>query len=139
MAQNLNSQAATSLLQSAQWLHVKISYHLEPIDLTLQQLKILHIISGHKDQKATVNQIKNKMIDPKSNVSRLLNKLMEKQLVTKHRDAEDQRVVFVHITKLGIEQVIAGKKAMDKGMEIMGKLNSEELNTLISLFEKLRT
>lgn len=138
MSQNLNTRAATSLLQTAQWLHVKMSYQLEPVGLTLQQLKILHIISGQDKLKATVNQIKDQMIDPKSNVSRLLNKLMDKQLVTKHRDDEDQRVVFVHITTLGNEQMAAGKRAMDKGMAIMGNLDSEERNTLVSLLEKLR-
>jgi len=138
MKPNLNSQAATSLLQCAQWLNVQISGHLEPVELTLQQLKILHVIWEQKGRKATVNQIKSKMIDPKSNVSRLLNKLMEKQFVTKQRDGDDQRVVYISITKLGTKQMIVGKNAMDKGMAIMEKLDFEELSTFIRLSEKLR-
>ncbi|OMH33876.1 MarR family winged helix-turn-helix transcriptional regulator [Motiliproteus sp. MSK22-1] len=132
------TEAAISLLQAANWLNAQISQHLDPLDLTLQQLKILSIIYRSSENKATVNQIKQQMIDPSSNVSRLLNKLMDKGLIEKIRNREDQRVVHIHISKAGIRMMCTGKQAMDQGMSVLGKLDLEELKQLDKLMNKLR-
>ncbi len=124
MPDPLNNQAAMALLQAAQWLNTDISQLLTPVDLTLQQLKILSIIAFSTDKKTTVNQIKQQMIDPNSNVSRLLNKLMQKQLIEKRREVDDQRVVYIHITSLGINKMRQGKKYMDQGMSVLSKLTA---------------
>ena len=132
------TEAAISFLQAATWLNGQISQLLDPLDLTLQQLKILSIIYQSSEHKATVNQIKKQMIDPSSNVSRLLNKLMDKGLIEKIRNREDQRVVYIHISKAGIKTMCVGKQAMDQGMSVMGKLDIEELEQLETLMHKLR-
>ena len=139
MSDNNNfGKSAIYFLQTAQWLNNEISRQLEPFDLTAQQLKILSIIAMHPDQRASVNEIKAQMLDPMSNVSRLLNKLVDKKLIVKSRDQQDQRLVYIHITKAGIELMCAGKKAMDKGMAAFEKLEKIELDQLTNLIQKLR-
>ncbi len=137
MPDPLNNQAAMALLQAAQWLNTDISQLLTPVDLTLQQLKILSIIAFSTDKKTTVNQIKQQMIDPNSNVSRLLNKLMQKQLIEKRREVDDQRVVYIHITSLGINKMRQGKKYMDQGMSVLSKLTATEQGQLVKMMDKL--
>ena len=134
-----HKQVAISFLQSANWLNAEISRLLEPYDLTLQQLKVLSIIYQAEAHRATVNQIKEQMIDPSSNVSRLLNKLMDKKLISKVRSEDDQRVVHIHISLLGQQLMCEGKEAMDQGMAVMNKLTAAELSQLEQLMDKLRS
>jgi len=135
---NLYENVAISFLQTAQWLNSEVSRQLEPLDLTAQQLKILHIVYKSTDKQATVNEIKAQMLDPMSNVSRLLNKLMDKKLIIKVRNQQDQRLVYIQNTKLGVELMCMGKKLMDEAFLPMDKLNTEELELFSQLISKIR-
>ncbi|KGJ97540.1 MarR family winged helix-turn-helix transcriptional regulator [Colwellia psychrerythraea] len=135
----MHTNIAISFLKTAQWLNSEVSRQLEPLDLTAQQLKVLSIVALSENKQATVNEIKAQMFDPMSNVSRLLNKLMGKQLIIKVRNQEDQRLVHIKITKLGIESMCAGKKLMDQGLSAVGKLQDDELELLAKLISKIRS
>lgn len=135
---NLYENVAISFLQTAQWLNSEVSRQLEPLDLTAQQLKILHIVYKSTDKQATVNEIKAQMLDPMSNVSRLLNKLMDKKLIIKVRNQQDQRLVYIQNTKLGVELMSMGKKLMDEAFLPINRLNGEELELFSQLISKIR-
>ena len=79
--------------------------------------------------------IKERLIDRMPNVSRLLNKLMEKGLVEKQRDTSDQRVVYIKITQTGINAKKAAREMID-GVVI--DLNNEQSDLLNNLLEKVR-
>ena len=132
-------KVAISLLQTAQWLNSELSRQLEPLDLTAQQLKILSIVAQSPDQQAKVNEIKAQMFDPMSNVSRLLNKLMDKQLIIKVRNQQDQRLVYIKITKLGLEQMCLGKTKMDQALSAVDNLTEEELEQFYRLIQKIKS
>lgn len=136
---NMENKAAIKLIQTAQWLNSELTQKLEPIDLTGQQLKILSIIAIADAQKVMVNEIKSKMLTPMSNVSRLLNKLMDKKLIVKVRDHEDQRKVYIEITTLGKQFLCEGKAIMDTTFSVIDKLNPEEQTQLTRLLEKIKT
>ncbi|MEE9445314.1 MAG: MarR family transcriptional regulator [Cocleimonas sp.] len=134
----MHKEIAINFLKTAQWLNGEISHKLEPFDITAQQLKILSIVAQSPNSQATVNEIKAKMFDPMSNVSRLLNKLMTKKLIIKIRNQEDQRIVHIQITKAGITLMCLGKEAMDQGLSSLGKLETEELEHLSKILRKVR-
>ena len=133
-----NKQAIISFLHTANWLQGKIADLLAPYKLSLQQLKILAIVYDQPSHTATVNTIRERMLDPMSNVSRLLNKLMEKQYIEKVRSSEDQRVVHIHILPAGIEIMAQGRKSMDEGLNVLCHLDADELAQLEHLMEKIR-
>jgi DNA-binding MarR family transcriptional regulator len=126
-------------LQTAQRLNSEVTRQLEPLDLTAQQLKVLSIVAQSQHKKATVNEIKSQMFDPMSNVSRLLNKLMDKALITKVRDKKDKRLVYIQITSLGIELMCSGKTMMDNALSPLAKLQDDELAQLTRLINKIRS
>ncbi len=94
---NAQQQAAMNSIFTANFLSARYTAMLKPLDLSLQQLNILSILKGQPDQTATVEFIRDRMIDRMPNVSRLLNKLLEKEFVEKARDHSDQRVVSVKL------------------------------------------
>lgn len=123
------------LLFSASWLENKFVKELAPTGLSFQQLNVLRIISGQKEGRANVQVIKDRMIDNRSNVSRLLNKLCEKGYTQKDRCTEDQRVVYIELTPSGEKMMKSGREAIEK---INFSLDQEKLNQLNSLLEELR-
>ena len=136
--ENPYKRATISLLQAANWLNGEIAVLLSPLNLSLQQLKVLAIIYEEPTHKATVNTIRDNMMDPMSNVSRLLNKLMEKKLIEKVRDLEDQRIVHIHITDSGINLMRQGRDLMDAGLRALCALSPKEIAQMERLMEKLR-
>jgi len=134
-----HKRATMAFLTTANWLNGEIATLLGPLDLSVQQLKILSIVYEQPDQRATVNMIRERMMDPMSNVSRLLNKLMTKGLLEKVRSQQDQRVVYVHIRPAGEALMDKGRMLLDQGLTALCKLNERELAQLEVLLKKLRS
>ena len=97
----VQDKAAYLIICSAQELLNKIGTITKAFGISLTQLQILHILDMLPDDRVTVNTIRSYMVDDSPNVSRSINKLVDKQLVTKERSNEDQRVVYVTITEAG--------------------------------------
>ena len=128
-------RAATNIIFTSNWILNIIAVTLKPTGLSLQQFNVLSILHGQEKQTATVNLIKDRLIDRMPNVSRLLNKLMDKGLIEKERNLSDQRVVYVKLTPLGLEVKEQGRVIIDHGII---DLTDEHSNTLNDLLEKVR-
>ncbi|WCT12413.1 MarR family winged helix-turn-helix transcriptional regulator [Mucilaginibacter jinjuensis] len=128
-------KAGMNLIFTANWLLSEIAVTLKPIGLSLQQLNVLAILKGQPNQTANVNLIKERLIDRMPNVSRLINKLMEKGLVQKDRDHSDQRVVFIKLTADGEKLAVKGRELFNK---VAYGINAEEAELLNDLLNKLR-
>lgn len=128
-------RAFTNIIFTSNWVLNKIAVALKPTGLSLQQFNALSILDGQANKTATVNLIKDRLIDRMPNVSRLLNKLMEKGLIEKQRDTSDQRVVYIKITQNGINAKKVGREMID-GVVI--DLNNEQSDLLNNLLEKVR-
>lgn len=128
-------RAATNIIFTSNWILNKIAVALKPTGLSLQQFNVLSILDGQEGQTATVNLIKDRLIDRMPNVSRLLNKLMDKGLIVKERNLSDQRVVYVKLSPEGLKLKTAARAIIDQGVL---DLNSEDADLLNDLLEKLR-
>ncbi len=129
-------KAGMNIIFTANWLLNQYAAVLKPIDLSLQQLNVLAILKGQPDRTATVNVIRNRMIDRMPNVSRLLNKLMEKKLISKDRDLSDQRVVYIKLTEKGEKVARMGRELFQKVSYGITKKQAETLNGLLEEFRK---
>ncbi|MDX1341377.1 MAG: winged helix DNA-binding protein [Reinekea sp.] len=131
-------QAFIQLSNTANWLQGKMTDILVPFQISVQQLRTLAIVAQMPERQATVKDIRQRMYDPMSNVSRLLNKLMEKQLIQKVRSAEDQRVVYIQLTDAGLKLLNDGQAALDQGMAALASLTTEQFKQLNQLLTQLR-
>ena len=128
-------RVATNIIFTSNWLLSKIANSLKPTGLSLQQLNVLSILNGQPGKTATVNLIKNRLIDRMPNVSRLVNKLMEKGLIEKERNTADQRVVYIKLTGKGEKIREEGRRIINKGIINFSNEQADSLNTLL---EQLR-
>jgi DNA-binding MarR family transcriptional regulator len=128
-------RAATNIIFTSNWLLNKIAVALKPTGLSLQQFNVLSILDGQTDKTATVNLIKDRLIDRMPNVSRLINKLMEKGLIVKERNNSDQRVVYVKLTETGAALRLKARNIINNGII---SFSEEQANLLNDLLEALR-
>lgn len=130
----LQDKAAYLIICSAQELMNKLGAITGQFGISLTQLQILHTLDMLPQAQVTVNTIRDLLVDDSPNVSRSINKLVEKKLVTKQRSTEDQRVVFVSISAAGS----AVHHQCDQ--KILGKtidLPDQECRTLVDLLLKI--
>lgn len=111
---------------------------LKEHDLTLPQFNILRILRGQKGNPATVKLLTERMLDKSSNASRLVDKLLEKNLVQRISCPNDRRAVEVTITPAGLDvlsRVDPRQAAWDAPHP---SFTEEDARTLSDLLDRLR-
>ena len=133
-----NQKAVINLIYTYHWITEQIKSILSVEDITLQQYNILRILRGSDPQPLSTLAIRERMLDKMSDTSRIVDRLVIKQLVTKRMCPSDKRLVDVSITHQG-KEMLERIDARDSEMRgVMENLNEEELTALNSLLDKLR-
>ena len=111
-----------------------------PYDLSGEQYNVLRILRGQKGKPANMFLIQDRMIAKTSNTTRLVDKLLLKELVTREVCPENRRKIEVLITAKGLEVLNYLDPVTDDLEEkITNNLEPQELEQLNQLLEKLRT
>lgn len=100
-APTLDEATIMVVLRAADRLRRRYASLLDPHDLTLQQYNVLRILRGGGSAGLSTLTIADRMIEQAPGITRLLGRLVRKGLVTRHRDAADQRIVVCRITTAG--------------------------------------
>jgi DNA-binding MarR family transcriptional regulator len=107
---------------------------LKEFGISREQLSVIHFLDTAGSEKMTVNELRETLIDDSPNVSRILNKMVDKGLVRKERQTDDQRVVHIALTEKGRR---LHKQADRKITGHNVRLSPEECQALIELLMKL--
>lgn len=112
---------------------------LKPYDLSGEQYNVLRILRGQKGNPANMCVIQERMITKNSNTTRLIDKLLLKELVTRNVCPENRRKIEIEITKKGLDVLLElDPKVKEYEENFANNLSAEEVQQLISLLEKYR-
>jgi DNA-binding MarR family transcriptional regulator len=100
-----HQRAFLNILFTASWLDCVLTRHLRPFGITHPQYNILRILNGSYPKGLSVLEIKNRMLDRSSNVSRLVEKLRLRGLVERTPACDDRRMVVVNISEAGKKMI----------------------------------
>ena len=107
--------------------------------LAEQQYNVLRILRGFRAQSPlSIGFIKERMLDKDSDVSRIVDRLFEKGLLTRKENPEDRRQKAVEITATGLallDGMFECGKTVDK---MLANLSEEEIRELNRLLDKIR-
>ncbi len=134
-----HSRAMLNTMFTGVWLQQKMMHILKPYDITEPQYNVLRILRGQDGNAMNLYEIQNRMIQKMSNVSRLIDKLVAKKLVTREECSDNRRRVDIAITDDGmqiLEQV--APHIEDYQQNIINSLTTEEAKTLGHLLDKMR-
>ena len=112
---------------------------IKPYDLSGEQYNVLRILRGQKGNPANMCVIQERMLAKTSNTTRLVDKLLLKDFVTRNVCPGNRRKIEVLITNKGLELLSKIDPKIDEfETKWVEKLTKEELQTLNNLLEKLR-
>ena len=126
-----------NLLYTTGWLQSKQQSFFKPYGITSQQFNILRILKGAHPKAMSGTEIKARMLDKNSDISRLLDRLIVKKLVVKSISQNDKRASEVKITTPGItllQDISKSRVALDQVLA----LTAAEANQLSDLLDKAR-
>lgn len=105
-------------------------------ELTTDQFSTLNYI--YKNEPCTSSDIAHEFSIGKSAVTAQINRLYERGLLSRERDQNDRRNVYLHLTEIGKELMQEGtQKLYDVLGEILSEFNQDEIQTFILTLEKL--
>ncbi|AMJ64941.1 MarR family winged helix-turn-helix transcriptional regulator [Hymenobacter sp. PAMC 26628] len=137
---NAYEKAIINLTYTAGWLEVRQAAVFKPFGLTLPQFNVLRILRGQHPRPATVALLIDRMLDKTSNASRIVDRLVEKQFVTRTVCPSNRRAVDIRITEAGL--ALLSHLETDNMLEPMrlgmGRFSEEELQQFNELLDKMR-
>jgi len=134
---NEKQKAMINLTYTHNWLNERFKRFLDQFDLTAQQFNILRILRGAAKPLSTL-QIRERMLDKMSDTSRIVDRLILKNLVQKHTCERDKRLVDVIITQAGLDVLASIDQYQDEMDNMINGLSPDEAKQLNYLLDKLR-
>lgn len=136
---NARQKALINVLYTYGWAVERIRGFLSSEDITHQQFNILRILRGAHPQPLSTLQIRDRMLDKMSDTSRIVDRLVLKELVEKRLCPADKRLVDVTITHKG-QELLKRLDENQSGMDdVLSGLSEEEAEQLSALLDKLRS
>ncbi|MBK7868449.1 MAG: MarR family transcriptional regulator [Ignavibacteriales bacterium] len=131
-------KTAVNLIYTSNWIEAKFAPWMKEFGLTVQQFNILRILRGQYPTPATINLLKERMLDKMSDASRLVDRLLEKGLLSRQVCDNDRRRVDILITQEGLDLLEKIDGHEQKFYTELNNLTADEAQALNSLLDKFR-
>ncbi len=106
--------------------------------LTLQQYNIMRILYRYHPEPACNLVIREQMLDARSDITRIVDRLIKEKLVNREVCHHDRRKVNIRLTPSGLKLLREMEHINEKMDRIASGLTEEELLELSRLLEKVR-
>ena len=133
-----NHKASLNILYTAYWLKDHFISVLKPHGITLEQHNVMRILKGSHPKEVRVKDIATRMVEKSSNVPRIIDKLVAKNLAVRINSDIDKRETFVALTDKGISVIDDARISIDQVTKKISGVSEKEAATLNKLLEKMR-
>jgi DNA-binding MarR family transcriptional regulator len=134
---NPHQKAVINLIYTANWLQNKHQGFFKSFGITGQQFNILRVLKGQHPKSVSATEIKSRLLDQNSDVSRLLDRLAAKELIVKKTCLSDKRASDIFITQQGVDLLKTIEKSQKEIDQVLA-ISSDEANRLSDLLDKCR-
>ena len=140
-----SQRLSINLAYTAQWSNDILLMALKPYDISLQQFNVLRILRGQKGKPANLSTLNDRMVTKASNTTRLVDKLLKKELVNRSTCPSNRRKIEITITEAGLSLLneyvppASYRLVTQAENKITTQLDNTEIEQLNNLLNKLRT
>lgn len=136
---NERHKAMINIKYTANWMEQMINGALKKYKISIQQFNVLRILRGAK-KPISVNEVRDRMVEKTPNITRLMDKLLEKGYIQRFRCEEDRRVVYVEISQNGLDllQELENDKVVESMPPFMENITEEEAKIINDCLNRLR-
>ena len=131
-------KSVVNILYTYGWVTNLLRKHFDLHHITLQQYNILRILRGQHPKPATINLLKDRMLDKMSDASRIVERLVQKELVIRCTNNKDRRAVDIVINEKGLAILNKLDSEVDLKKILKNNLTKTEAGQLSDLLDKMR-
>ena len=139
---SLEEETYLNLVRTADTLTRELELLLQPYGLTTTQYNVLRILRGAMDEPdggLPCGEIAGRMITRDPDVTRLLDRMEKRGLISRCRAQKDRRVVLARIAPTGAKRLAElDPLVAEAHRKLLGHMSREELKQLIELLEAAR-
>lgn len=136
---NDNHRLVVNLIFTHNKFMDKVKSRFKEKDITLQQYNVLRILRGQKGQATSIQLIKDRVMDKNSDISRIIDRLLKKNLITRTNSKTDRRMKAIAITQKGLDKVEDLNEVATEIENFFTKLEADEVIQLNQLLDKSRS
>ena len=127
-----------SILKTSLRINKKLNDVFKKYEISEQQFNILRILRGQRGKPSSLKTIQRRMVHLMSNTTRLVDKLILKDFVSRETCKFNRRKIDIFITDKGLKFLDEINPIIDKSEELMTtNLSEEEKNILTNLLNKI--
>ena len=127
-----------SILKTSLRINKKLNDIFKKYEISEQQFNILRILRGKRGKPSSLKTIQKRMVHLMSNTTRLVDKLILKDFVSRETCESNRRKIDIFITDKGLKFLNEINPVIDKSEELMtANLSEEEKNILTKLLNKI--
>src|SRR6266567_7558634 len=135
----LEEEVFLDLLRTTDLLGRRVATVLKPDDLSGNQYNVLRILRGSPDG-LICGEIASRMITRDPDITRLLDRLEKRSLISRCRETKDRRMVMARITPEGLKLLARLDAPVEAGhRKQLGHLGRERLRLLTELLSAARS
>jgi DNA-binding MarR family transcriptional regulator len=135
---NEYQKAILNILYTQNYLVSRMSDVFKKFDITRQQYNVLRILRGQYPDPASINLIKERMLEKMSDTSRIVERLRIKGLIQREDGKIDKRAAEICITTPGLELLKKMQHEVEQLECVLTGLSPEEAKVLNTLLDKVR-
>ena len=135
----LEEETSLNIVRTADLLMQRLGDILKPHGLSATQYNVLRILRGAGKDGASCKEIGSRMVTRDPDITRLMDRLEKRGLLSRDRAKEDRRVVTHRLTAAGLDLVNRLDAPVEEAHEnAMKHMSKAKLRELIGLLEELR-
>jgi DNA-binding MarR family transcriptional regulator len=135
----LEQEVSVSLARTFALLEYSVAELFRAHGLTPTQYNVLRILRGSEPHGLGRNEVRERLVFPLSDVTRLLDRLVDMGLVVRQRDGHDRRVVVSRITAAGLDRIAPLDPVIERlHRRQLGRLGQRKLRDLVELLAEAR-
>lgn len=130
-------KALVNLIYTHNWVTKDMKTYFKTFGITSKQYNILRILKGAQKPVSTLF-VRDRLVESQSDVSRIVDRMLNKELISKKVCRNDKRLVDLELSPKGVE--ILDKVKVDQGFidKVFMNFNSNEISQLNNLLDKIR-
>jgi DNA-binding MarR family transcriptional regulator len=137
---SIEQEVYLNLLKTGDAVSQPVEKLLRDSGLSGTQYNVLRILRGAGSLGLTCGETAERMVTHDPDITRLLDRLEKRKLITRSRDARDRRVVTARITAEGLKLLgTLDKPVAELGHILFRHMARRDLRKLSSLLEKVRS
>ncbi|MCS7077298.1 MAG: MarR family transcriptional regulator [Bacteroidia bacterium] len=133
-----SQKAGINIIYTANWLQNCMQEFLNTYHITPQQYNVLRILKSFYPLSLSTCDIRRRMLDKMSDVSRIVDRLARQGLIVRKVSLSDKRLIDIYLSDEGVALLNKIDKEQNRLEQIMSALSKEELEIINSLLDKLR-